>query len=144
MADRVGKKRSTVTNYLRLLRLPEEIQIAIKADKISMGHARALLALENRKAQLALCNKIIEEGLSVREVEARIQKMGNEKPKSKQSDSPSDMDDSYLRIAEIFGRYAKNNVSIKRSEKGESTVTIKFREDNELIGFLKAVESSNL
>lgn len=144
MADRVGKKRSTVTNYLRLLRLPEEIQIAIKADKISMGHARALLALENRKAQLALCNKIIEEGLSVREVEARIQKMGNEKPKSKQSDSPSDMDDSYLRIAEIFGRYAKNNVSIKRSDKGESTVTIKFREDNELIGFLKAVESSNL
>ena len=72
MADRVGKKRSTVTNYLRLLKLPAEIQLAIKADKISMGHARALLAIDNRKTQLSICNQIIEKGLSVREVESKI------------------------------------------------------------------------
>lgn len=143
MADRVGKKRSTVTNYLRLLKLPAEIQLAIKADKISMGHARALLAIDNRKTQLSLCNQIIEKGLSVREVESKIQKMSEVKPK-KSFDTSSDLDESYLKVVEIFGKYAKNNVSIKRTEKGESSVTIKFKEDKEVIFFIEALEKSNL
>lgn len=143
MADRVGKKRSTITNYLRLLKLPVEIQLAIKADKITMGHARALLALDNKKSQLALCNKIIEKGLSVRDVENRIQKLQSEKSK-KSEDIGTELDESYLKIVDIFGKYARNNVSIKRSEKGESTITIKFREDSEFDAFLKAIENTNL
>ncbi len=143
MADRVGKKRSTVTNYLRLLKLPAEIQLAIKADKISMGHARALLAVDNRKMQLSLCNKIIENGLSVREIEAKIQKLSEEKPK-KSFNTSSDLDESYLKVVEIFGKYARNNVSIKRSEKGESSVTIKFKEDKEFVSFIEALEKTNL
>lgn len=143
MADRVGKKRSTVTNYLRLLKLPAEIQLAIKADKISMGHARALLAIDNRKTQLSICNQIIEKGLSVREVESKIQKMSEVKPK-KNFDTSSDLDESYLKVVEIFGKYAKNNVSIKRTEKGESSVTIKFKEDKEVLFFIEALEKSNL
>lgn len=143
MADRVGKKRSTVTNYLRLLKLPEEIQIAIIAGKVTMGHARALLALENKKQQLKLCNLIIEEDLSVREVESRIQKQTQEKNK-KTADNPHDMDDSYLKAAEILGKYAQNNVTIKRSDKGESSITLKFLDDTEFSKFLIAIEERNL
>ena len=76
MAERVGKKRATVTNYLRLLKLPAEIQFAIRAKKISMGHAKALLALEDNKAQLKFANLIIEQDLSVRQIEQKIQKLG--------------------------------------------------------------------
>jgi ParB family chromosome partitioning protein len=143
MADRVGKKRSTITNYLRLLKLPVEIQLAIKADKISMGHARALLAVENKKSQLSLCNKIIEKGLSVREVEAQVQKLTSEK-QSKSIETSGEQDESYLRVVEILGKYARNNVSIKRSDKGESTVTIRFRGDEEFGEFLNALENNNL
>lgn len=143
MAERVGKKRSTITNYLRLLKLPAEIQLAIKADKISMGHARALLAVDNRRVQLSLCNQIIEKGLSVRVVEAKIQKLSEVKTK-KSFDTSSHLDDSYLKVVEIFGKYAKNNVTIKRTDKGESSVTIKFKEDKEFLLFVESLKKTNL
>ena len=69
LSKRVGKKRSTVTNYMRLLKLPANIQAAIKADEVTMGHARALVNIEDLRLQALLCNEIIEQGLSVRQVE---------------------------------------------------------------------------
>ena len=73
MSERVGKKRATVANYLRLLKLPAEIQVGIKEKKIDMGHARAILATPSAERQLALYQRILKEGLSVRKVEALAQ-----------------------------------------------------------------------
>ncbi|MDF1673931.1 MAG: ParB/RepB/Spo0J family partition protein, partial [Vicingaceae bacterium] len=69
MSDRVGKKRSTVANYLRLLKLPAEIQLSIRTKDISMGHARAIVNIDDEKKQLAISRRVIKEGLSVRQVE---------------------------------------------------------------------------
>ena len=85
MAERVGKKRATVANYLRLLKLPAEIQVGIKEKKIEMGHARAILATPFAERQLALYQRILKEGLSVRKVEelAQADKAESIKPKEK-------------------------------------------------------------
>ena len=83
MAERVGKKRATVANYLRLLKLPAEIQVGIKEKKIDMGHARAILATPSAERQLALYQRILREGLSVRKVEELAQADKNEGQKSK-------------------------------------------------------------
>ena len=85
MSERVGKKRATVANYLRLLKLPAEIQVGIKEKKIDMGHARAILSTPSAERQLALYQRILREGLSVRKVEALAQadKQEAKKPKYK-------------------------------------------------------------
>lgn len=79
MSDRVGKKRSTISNYLRLLKLPAEIQLGIRDKQISMGHARALVNIENEKTQLDIYYKIIDEGLSVRKTEDIIRDVNTPK-----------------------------------------------------------------
>ena len=73
MADKVGKKRATVANYLRLLKLPAEIQVCIRDKKISMGHAKAILSLSDPMAQLSLCDDIVKRNLSVRQAETKAQ-----------------------------------------------------------------------
>ena len=89
MAERVGKKRATVANYLRLLKLPAEIQVGIKEKKIEMGHARAILASPSAEHQLALYQRILREGLSVRKVEELAQEdKGAAKPKKEKSANP--------------------------------------------------------
>lgn len=82
MSERVGKKRATVANYLRLLKLPAEIQVGIKEKKIDMGHARAILATPSAERQLALYQRILKEGLSVRKVEALAQEDKGERKSS--------------------------------------------------------------
>ena len=71
MADKVGKKRATVANYLRLLKLPAEIQVCIRDKKISMGHAKAILSLSDPMAQISLCDEIVKRNLSVRQAETK-------------------------------------------------------------------------
>lgn len=83
MSERVGKKRATVANYLRLLKLPAEIQVGIKEKKIDMGHARAILSTPSAERQLALYQRILKEGLSVRKVEALAQESKNDNRKAK-------------------------------------------------------------
>lgn len=90
VAQRVGKDRTSVTNSLRLLRLPKEIQDCLAKEKIAMGHARALLSLEDPEDQIILCRKIIQESLSVREVERTIQQF--KRPASVQKGRASDPD----------------------------------------------------
>ncbi|MBR7157498.1 MAG: ParB/RepB/Spo0J family partition protein [Bacteroidales bacterium] len=143
MAERVGKKRTTVTNYLRLLRLPAEIQFAIKARKITMGHAKSLLGIENPKAQLKLANQIIEQDLSVRQTEAKIQKL-NEGKKEKKEKEVMELPDNFFKVIETLGKYFNNNISVKRNSKGEGELTIRFSSDIEMDNFLKTLEEKNL
>lgn len=88
LGDRVGKNRSTVTNYLRLLKLPPDIQIAVRDNKISMGHARAIINVENPDTQLYIFKKTINEDLSVRKVEELVRQLMNSKEPSKGEANP--------------------------------------------------------
>lgn len=141
MAERVGKKRATVTNYLRLLRLPAEIQFAIRAKKISMGHAKSLLSVEDPRLQLKLADQIIAQDLSVRQTETKIQRLKNGKKEKKET---IELPDNYFKVIEIIGKYFNNNVNIKRTEKGSGELVIRFSSDKEMEEFLGALEKSDL
>lgn len=143
MAERIGKKRATVTNYLRLLKLPAEIQFAIRAKKLSMGHAKVLLGLDNPRMQLKLADQIIEQDLSVRQIEAKVQKLSEGK-KDKKEKEIIEIPDTHFKVIEILGRHFNNNVSIKRNHKGAGNLTISFSSDKEMEAFLNTLEKSNL
>lgn len=143
MALRVGKKRASVTNFLRLLKLPAKVQHDLKAGLLSTGHAKALLSLEDSNVQELLCDLTIKEGLSVRELEEkvrRIAKGARPKPAQKVQDLPDD----YYRVLEHIGKYFDNSISLKRSASGKGTMTIRFNSDEEVSKFLKALEDSDI
>ncbi len=112
IAQKVGKDRSSVTNYLRLLRLPQEIQDCLGEGKISMGHARALLSLEDPQTQVSLCQQLIEENLSVRDVEKMIQRL-KRKPSAKKS---READPDLLALQEELLKVLGTKVSIRGTQ----------------------------
>ena len=118
LAERVGKKRATVANYLRLIQLPAQIQLFIRAGALTMGHARALLSLEEQDARLALAKKIVEKGLSVRQVEAMVRPAGPEKNETQAREA--ELPDVYYRVLERIGTYFNNNISLKRNARGKA------------------------
>ena len=138
MADRVGKKRATVTNYLRLLKLPAQVQIALREGKISMGHAKCVLSLEEVEKQIQLCDLIIRNDLSVRQAEQKAKALQH--PAASKEESPVNLPDTHYRVLEIVGRYFSNHISLKRNEKGKGSITIQFANDQEIEAFLKDLE----
>lgn len=143
MATRVGKKRASVTNYLRLLKLPAKIQHDLKVGLLSVGHAKVLLGVENQEIQEKLCDLVIKEELSVRQLENMIRKMEKgENPKDKPQEQ--DLPEDYFKILEIVGKYFTNNISLKRNSSGKGTMTIHFSSDEEISKFLKALEESSI
>jgi ParB family transcriptional regulator, chromosome partitioning protein len=130
LGDRVGKKRATVTNYLRLLNLPVEIQTSIREKKISMGHARALLAVEDKDLQLELFQKILSKGLSVRQVESMASKSGKSHGPEQETGigERSDYEDLREHLAHYFGA----TIEFKRSNKGVGRIVIPFKSDEDL------------
>ncbi len=138
MAERVGKKRATVTNYLRLLKLPAQVQISLRENKISMGHAKALLSLEKDQDKIKLCNLTIKNDLSVRQLEQKVRALTSEEQREEKA--PADLPDTYYRALEIIGRYFNNNISLKRDENGKGRITIQFTNDQEIEHFLKDLE----
>ena len=141
MAFRVGKKRASVTNFLRLLKLPAKIQHDLKVGLLSVGHAKVLLGVEDVTMQEALCDLVIKEDLSVRQLEVKLRKLLSTKPKEQSNDSQA-LPDEYYRVLEIVGKYFENNISLKRSESGKGSMTIHFNSDEEVQKFLKALEDS--
>ena len=141
MAVRVGKKRASVTNFLRLLKLPAKIQHDLKVGLLSVGHAKVLLGVEDTKMQEYLCDLVIKDGLSVRQLEDKIAKLTENK--KKEHEEAQDLPDEYFKVLEIVGKYFENNISLKRSNTGKGTMTIHFSSDQEVQKFLKALEDSN-
>ena len=141
MAFRVGKKRASVTNFLRLLKLPAKIQHDLKAGLLSVGHAKVLLGIEETHIQEALCDLVIKEDLSVRQLEEKVKKLTEDRtPAAKETQQ--DLPDEYFRVLEIVGKYFENNISLKRSKTGKGSMTIHFTSDEEVQKFLKALEDS--
>ena len=140
MAVRVGKKRASVTNYLRLLKLPAKIQHDLKVGLLSVGHAKVLLGVDDHLLQEYLCDLVIKEGMSVRQLEDKLKKMSE--PKKSSEDQGQDLPDEYFKVLEIVGKYFENNISLKRTSGGKGSMTIHFSSDDEVRRFLKALEES--
>jgi ParB family chromosome partitioning protein len=137
-AKRVGKSRSTVANFLRLRNLPRQIKESITDGTLSMGHARALLSIENSAAQMELWNQVIRKGLSVRQTE-KLAKQVNTPAKEKKSPHPTSEQLYFTDIADDLSRYYGTKVQIKRRG-GAGRVEIEFYGDQDLdrlIGMLK-------
>ena len=140
MAFRVGKKRVTVTNSLRLLKLPAKIQHDLKVGLLSVGHAKVLLGIEDMNTQEILCDLVIKDDLSVRQLEDKVRRLSE--PKKPAAEEAQDLPDEYFKVLEIVGKYFENNISLKRSKGGKGSMTIHFSSDEEVSRFLKALEDS--
>lgn len=136
MAEKVGKKRSTVANYMRLLTLPSEVQLALKEGLISMGHAKAIAGID-KENQLKALKKCLKRGLSVRQAEALAQKL---------AESPSapvieeEYPESYNRLVEVLERLFSDNFSIKRTKSGASRIIVECQNDGEVEQLIKRLD----
>jgi len=138
LSKRVGKKRSTISNYLRLLKLPALVQNGIRNNKISMGHARSLINMEDENAQVKLYEKIVEETLSVRKAE-ELAKASKSKSIKKPSNNPLPLSlvDKKI-ISELSGKL-KVKVGFQRKDAGQGKITIPFASEEELEQILKVI-----
>ncbi|RAI92081.1 ParB/RepB/Spo0J family partition protein [Algoriphagus yeomjeoni] len=141
LGDRVGKNRTTVNNYLRLLKLPPTIQAAIRDQQLSMGHARALINIEDVDKQLAIFKKAVEEELSVRKVEALVKALNEgkpEKPANKELDPVRKYEINKLqqRLASHFG----TKVALKSNPKNKGEIKIPFNSASDLNRILEILE----
>ncbi|MFP4367418.1 MAG: ParB/RepB/Spo0J family partition protein [bacterium] len=133
LSERVGKKRSTVANYLRLLKLPAEIQLGIKHRQISMGHARSIINIDDPEGQIDLYHKIINNDLSVRKVEELVRNYSKEKPEEPDKPSPLKSDPGeYGTLRDHLAGFFGANVEFRRNEKGKGKIVIPFKSNEEL------------
>jgi len=139
LSDQVGKSRTTITNFLRLLKLPPEVQIALRDGHISMGHARAIINLEKAEDQLVVLQKIIDNELNVRQVEALAREMNNPEPKQKKA-STQVLPPVFKLQARQLAEKIEAKVDIKRSANGKGNIVIGFNSDSE---FEKIIEKLN-
>ena len=129
LAQKVGKKRSTVSNYMRLLNLPSEVQLALKEGLITMGHAKAIAGLEG-DLQIKALKRCIKKSLSVRQAEILARKLA-EGPKCA-NDEEEEYPESYSRLVLELERVLSDNISIKRTKSGSSRITIECANDQEI------------
>ena len=142
MAIRVGKKRASITNSLRLLKLPAKIQHDLKVGLLSVGHAKVLLGIEDTALQELLCDLVIKDGMSVRQLEEKIKKLAADKSQPEKVVKSQDLPDEYVKVLEIIGKYFENDISMKRASNGKGSMTIHFTNDEQVRRFLKALEDS--
>ena len=131
LSERLGKKRATIANHLRLLRLPAEIQLGLRDHKLDMGHAKALLSVENPKQQLKLYNFILKEQPSVRKVEEMAKKLSSPTPTSAEPDKPKAAE-RFTGIQTSLSSRFQLPVKISANSKGKGSLVISFANENEL------------
>ncbi len=136
LSERVGKKRTTIANYLRLLKLPAPIQVALQNKMLDMGHARALLSLDNPKMQIKLYEEIKEHGYSVRKVEEMVKALSEgETVKSgdkKISSAKSKMPEEYNILKKQLSGFFSTKVQLSCSSKGKGKISIPFNSEEDL------------
>ena len=138
LSERVGKDRSTITNYLRLLSLPEATQDALRGGQISMAHARALAGVEDAERQVEILHAVIDRHLSVHQTEVLV-KERKEKPAptaKHRSELPQAYSDARMRLKD----YLQSTVEIKRSQRGKGTLTISFNSDSDFERIMALLE----
>lgn len=138
MSERVGKKRSTVTNYLRLLKLPVEIQAGLRDGKISMGHARALISVSNTETQINIFNDTVANGFSVRDVEQIVKDFGESsyKQTSRKRTKPL-LSFEHQKLANNISHQLGSKVKLKVNKSGKGKIEISFTKEEELQAIIK-------
>lgn len=144
LSKRVGKERSTITNYMRLLKLPPQIQIAIRDGKLSMGHARALLALETEEKQLAVYEDVINQQLSVRDVESLTKNLSTFKKSEKSKETGGEASNSFIaeaqKLEHDLTHHFNTKVKMQISGEGKGKIMIPFKSEEELQRILDILE----
>jgi len=143
-SERVGKKRSTITNFLRLLKLPNEIQSLIKKGEISMGHARALINMNNYESQISLCNDIIANKYSVREVEEIVKtfsKIGYKQTSKKNNLSTTQLPFSIQQSLHLLSKKLDKEIQIKTNNTGKGKIIIHFNSDEDLKKVINKIDT---
>ena len=139
MADKVGKKRSTVSNYMRLLNLPDEVQLALKKGLITMGHAKAIAGVEPEQ-QLWALKRCLKKALSVRQMEELARKLAEQTGKDSTS-VEEEYPESYSRLVEQLESFFSQNISIKRGKNGGGKIVIDFSGDAEIESFIERLRN---
>ncbi|NBY25229.1 MAG: ParB/RepB/Spo0J family partition protein [Chitinophagaceae bacterium] len=140
VADRMGKDRSTVANIIRLLRLPPDIQLSVRRGELSMGHARALIALDVVDAQLVAFKEILAKGLSVRQTEALVQQLKKSLPAVKKTTN-STSSSPYKRIEDKLASHFSTRVKIKTNKDGSGQLVIEYYTQEEFNKILKLLNA---
>ena len=142
LSARVGKERSTIANYVRLLKLPAVIQKGLREKAISMGHARAIINIDDEDTQKMIYNQILKYGFSVRKVEEIVRDLNDEKPKNdkpKKEKFPKEFQEIKKQLDEIFS----SRVGFSMNNKGEGKIVIPFKSSEELGKIVKIIENKN-
>ena len=143
LADRVGKKRSSTANYLRLLTLPIEIQNALKEKKISFGHARSLISIDDDEVKLYILDMIIKENLSVRKVEdlVRESKEAQSNQSEKTKKATNTLSDSHKKMKSHLKEFLDTKVNLKSNNNGGGNIVISFKSDSDLERIMKIIHA---
>lgn len=132
VAERMGKERSTVTNYIRLLKLPPDIQLAVRSGSLSMGHARALINIDTVDKQLYVYNEIKGRGLSVRQTEELVRNLYRSVKTGVNSSSKTELSPTYKRIEDNLASHFGTKVKLVHSNKGNGSITLEYYSLQEL------------
>lgn len=135
LSEKVGKKRSSVSNYLRLLKLPDQVQLALKEGLISMGHAKAIAGVAPEQ-QVRLLKKCLKKGLSVRQAE-QLARTLSEPAETVQPAEDEEYPESYARLVEQLEKFFSQEISIKRSRNGGGRIVIDFADDGDIERFIE-------
>ena len=131
LSQKVGKNRSTVSNYMRLLKLPAEVQTALRDGSLTMGHARTLISVDDASLQIKLAKLVVDKGLSVREIERMVQEKPQEDKKVVKAVAP-EMNADIKKMHEQLQKHLNSKVQIKVASKGKGSVVIPFKSEAEL------------
>jgi len=144
LSERVGKQRSTVANYLRLLKLPAEIQLGIKNKQLTMGHARTLINIEDPKQQIKVYYRIIDDGLSVRKTEELVRKLQMTSLKDpEKNNKKKQLDKDYRDLSGHLSQIFKSDVQFRINEKGKGKIVIPFDNTEQMERILEVLDKLN-
>jgi ParB family chromosome partitioning protein len=140
MAKKLSQDRTTITNYIRLLKLPPDVQVAVRDKKISMGHARAILGLKEEGLQLNALKHIIDKNLSVRETESLMQEFQKPVAVKNKEKKKASLPEKYENLRREVSKNLKTEVEMKRARTGKGSITIHFANDNQLEKIIQSLK----
>ena len=144
LSERVGKQRSTVTNYLRLLKLPAEIQLGIRNKLLTMGHARALVNIEDPKKQISIYYKIIDGELSVRQAEELVRRLQSEKIKDPHKlERKNKLNQDFIQLTDHLNKIFSVKINFRINEHGKGKIVIPFDNPDEMERILGVFDRLN-
>ncbi len=142
LGERIGKNRSTVANYMRLLKLPAEVQLALREELITMGHARTLITIEDPAQQLTLLKRIVKKGLSVRAAEELVKQWQKRADQPEGTTAEEEFPPIYTQLVEQLEGLFTQEISIRKNSRGGGgKITIGFSSDEEVARILQQLES---